>query len=307
MKVTPKIEGASQMQEEAQIALLEQEKKEQELLLHSSFEKNLSNPGRTLAAKPMKKSSATQDSTSEPVIKPSELKKLEFDEDPGAIFRKKNSVAPYRPKELEIGDIEPIRSEMQVIEGGEYERGSNIGARDEKPRHVVRIRSFAIDSYPVTNEQFILFLKVMGGEKDSNNNDMIMLKESRITKNQEGYFIDSGYQKHPVVGVSWYGAKAYAKWVGKRLPTEAEWEIAATNGDKDNMFPTGENITPAEANFFSRDTTAVKSYPSNSNQLYDLAGNVYEWVEDWYGYNYWKSPRKSPMLLRDHIKVFIES
>ena len=147
-KVTPKIEGASQMQEEAQIALLEQEKKEQELLLHSSFEKNLSNPGRTLAAKPMKKSSATQDSTSEPVIKPSELKKLEFDEDPGAIFRKKNSVAPYRPKELEIGDIEPIRSEMQVIEGGEYERGSNIGARDEKPRHVVRIRSFAIDSYP---------------------------------------------------------------------------------------------------------------------------------------------------------------
>ena len=57
----------------------------------------------------------------------------------------------------------------------------------------------------------------MGGEKDSNNNDMIMLKESRITKNQEGYFIDSGYQKHPVVGVSWYGAKAYAKWVGKRL------------------------------------------------------------------------------------------
>ncbi len=229
-----------------------------------------------------------------PVINPSEIKKLEFDEDPGAIFTAPRVVAPYRPKEDIVRDIEPMLTEMVVIEGGEVARGSNVGARDEKPRHKIFIEGFALDIHPVTNEQFVRFLEVMGGEKDSNNNDMISLKESRIKRTGGKLHIESGYAKHPVVGVSWYGAVSYAKWVGKRLPTEAEWEVAASGNLEDRIYPFGPDIERSEANFFNSDTTPVMSYPSNMDGLYDMSGNVYEWCEDWYGYNYYEHSLQEP-------------
>src|SRR5690606_37401463 len=107
------------------------------------------------------------------------------------------------------------------------------------------------------------------------------LRDSRIKRSNGKLTIESGYAKHPVVGVTWYGAVAYAKWIGKRLPTEAEWEAAA-NAGRDAIFPTGQEIERSQANFFSSDTTAVMSYPPNPFGLYDLVGNVYEWCQDWY-------------------------
>ena len=95
--------------------------------------------------------------------------------------------------------------------------------------------------------------------------------------------------------MSWYGARAYAHWVGKRLPTEAEWEIAASCGLDDNLYPYGSEIERSQANFFSSDTTPVMSYPANGNGLFDMAGNVYEWCEDWYGYNYYEISIQEPM------------
>jgi formylglycine-generating enzyme required for sulfatase activity len=184
---------------------------------------------------------------------------------------------------------------MVMIAEGEYVRGSNIGARDEKPKHKVQVKSFAIDIHPVTNEQFIRFLQVMGGEKDANNNDIILLKESRINRIGGKLSIETGYAKHPVVGVSWYGAVAYAKWTGKRLPTEVEWEIAATSGKESNIYPCGVDIERGKANFFSSDTTPVMSYPPNEIGLYDIAGNVYEWCEDWYAYNYYETSLHEPI------------
>jgi formylglycine-generating enzyme required for sulfatase activity len=183
---------------------------------------------------------------------------------------------------------------MIVIEGGSFYRGSQDGSRDEMPRHQITLISFALDVHPVTNEQFVRFLEVMGGEKDSNHNDIIRLRDSRIKRSGGKLSIESGYAKHPVVGVTWYGAIAYAKWIGKRLPTEAEWEIASRGGQESALYPTGQEIEKTQANFFSSDTTTVMSYAPNSFGLYDMAGNVYEWCHDWYGYNYYELSLQEP-------------
>lgn len=229
-----------------------------------------------------------------PKLQPRQIARPEYEENPGAIFQGEKTVAIYTPKKSEPKELEPLLTEMVVIEGGTFLRGSNDGARDEMPRHAVNLSSFAIDIHPVTSEQFVRFLTVMGGEKDGNNNDIIRLRDSRIRKHGGKYVIESGYNKHPVVGVSWYGAIAYAKWVGKRLPTEAEWEIAAYGGLEGGQYPTGNDLERASANFFNSDTTAVMSYPPNEYGIYDMAGNVYEWCEDWYGYHYYETSMQEP-------------
>lgn len=220
----------------------------------------------------------------EPVLKPQEIVRPEYEADPGAIFQQGMQVCHYTPTAVETKEIDPLLTEMVVIPGGSYSRGSHEGARDELPRHTVDLASFALDVHPVTNEQFVRFLQVMGGEKDHNNNDIIRLRDARIKRAGGKLIIESGYAKHPVVGVTWYGAIAYTKWVGKRLPTEAEWEAAASAG-KETPYPTGSDIERTQANFFSSDTTPVMSYAPNGFGLYDMAGNVYEWCQDWYAYN----------------------
>lgn len=229
-----------------------------------------------------------------PLIKPQELVRPELDDDPAKMFHVDSTIAKYTPKHVEIKNVDPLHTDMVVIEGETFYRGSTNGGRDEMPRHAVRLSSYAIDIHPVTNEQFVRFLDVMGGEKDANNIDIIRLRESRIKREGGKLHIESGYAKHPVVGVTWYGAIAYAKWIGKRLPTEAEWEISAYGGIDGAQYPTGENIERSQANYFSSDTTAVMSYPPNGYGLYDMAGNVYEWCQDWYAYNYYETSMQEP-------------
>jgi formylglycine-generating enzyme required for sulfatase activity len=214
--------------------------------------------------------------------------------DPSALLHCEAGVKQYIPERAEIRNVQPLLTEMVAVRGGYFWRGSSDGNRDEMPRHQVLIDSFAIDKHPVTNEQFVRFLDLMGGEKDSNHQDIIRLRDSRIKRSGGKLSIESGYSKHPVVGVTWYGAVAFAKWVGKRLPTEAEWEIAARGGDEGALFATGHDIEKSQANFFSSDTTAVMSYGPNEYGLFDMAGNVYEWCHDWYGYNYYESSAQEP-------------
>ena len=230
-----------------------------------------------------------------PIIQEGEIKRPHYDPDPGAIFNMETTVTHYQPKkDKEVKNVDPILTEMVVVKGGSFLRGSRDGSRDEMPQHEIQLKSFAIDIHPITNEQFVRFLEAMGGEKDAQNNDIIRLKESRIKRSGGKLSIESGYTKHPVVGVTWYGAVAYAKWIGKRLPTEAEWEIASMGGDEWRRYPSGDEIEKQHANFFSSDTTAVMSYPSNPVGLYDMAGNVYEWCQDWYGYNYYDVSSQEP-------------
>ncbi len=229
-----------------------------------------------------------------PVIRTTQIERPKTDFDPATAFIVDTTVKHYVPENKEIRNIQPILTDMVVINGGNFYRGSKDGNRDEMPRHHIFLDSFAIDTHPVTNEQFVRFLDMMGGEKDNNHQDIIRMRDSRIKRAAGKLSIESGYTKHPVVGVTWYGAVAYAKWVGKRLPTEAEWEIAARGGLENVFYPTGNDIEKTQANFFSSDTTSVMSYAPNGHGLYDMAGNVYEWCHDWYGYNYYEVSVQEP-------------
>ena len=232
--------------------------------------------------------------TLKPVIRSAQLERPRTDPDPAAAFIIDTTVKHYTPERKEVNNIQPLMTDMVIIAGGTFYRGSQDGNRDEMPRHRVTLASFAIDIHPVTNEQFVRFLEVMGGEKDSNHQDIIRMRDSRIKRSGGKLSIESGYSKHPVVGVTWYGAIAYANWVGKRLPTEAEWEIASFGGLENVLYPIGDDIEKTQANYFSSDTTAVMSYPPNGYGLYDMAGNVYEWCYDWYGYNYYETSVQEP-------------
>jgi formylglycine-generating enzyme required for sulfatase activity len=232
--------------------------------------------------------------TLRPIIHKAELERPEMDPDPAAALLVDSTVKQYKPELKEIRNVQPLLTDMVVIPGKSFYRGSNDGNRDEVPRHQIHLFSFAIDIHPVANEQFVRFLEAMGGEKDSNHHDIIRTRDSRIKRSGGKLSIESGYAKHPVVGVTWYGAMAYAKWVGKRLPTEAEWEVAARGGLENALYPTGDEIEKSQANFFSSDTIAVMSYAPNGYGLYDFAGNVYEWCYDWYGYNSYEISVQEP-------------
>lgn len=230
-----------------------------------------------------------------PLLRPTPLiVRPTVDLDPARHFQVDPTVSSYTPQNEQRQEIEPMLTEMVVIRGGDYFRGSSGGNRDEMPCHQVRVSSFALDIHPITNEQFVRFLDMMGGEKDPQHRDLIRLRDSRIKRSAGKLSIESGYQKHPVVGVTWYGALLYANWVGKRLPTEAEWEIAASGAGAALRYPTGNNIEKHQANFFSSDTTPVMSYPPSAIGLYDMAGNVYEWCHDWYAYNYYEVSVQEP-------------
>ncbi|EPP29941.1 formylglycine-generating sulfatase enzyme family protein, partial [Chlamydia psittaci 84-8471/1] len=115
-------------------------------------------------------------------------------------------VSRYVEEEKEEVKPQPLFTEMVFIEGGTFIRGSREGQRDEHPVHEIFLQSFFLDIHPVTNEQFVRYLECSGSEQDKYYNELIRLKDSRIQRRSGKLVIEPGYAKHPVVGVTWYGA-----------------------------------------------------------------------------------------------------
>jgi len=177
-----------------------------------------------------------------------------------------------------------IREELSRIPGGEFLMGSDLEG-DHNPIHKVYIDTFYMDKYEVTNTKYLRFCKATGHQ----------LPEFW---NMEGFRCSLDHPNHPVVGVSWHDAVEYAVWCGKRLPTEAEWEYAARGGLAGMNYPNGEMLGPSYGNYTESDKrgpVAVGSYPPNGFDLYDMQGNVVEWVLDFYDRNYYSSsPSANP-------------
>ena len=200
-------------------------------------------------------------------------------------------------------------AKMVWIPAGSYRMGAGRNETEDwmsrsKPAHRVELDGFYMDAYEVTVGQYKQFLA-----------------ETGYSPLPDGVSQVSPSDRHPVVGVSWYDAKAYADWAGKRLPTEAEWEYAARGGLEGKRYPWGDKEPDgSQANYADKNAdqtlrqldktytwadmsvedgyarcAPVGSFTPNGYGLYDIAGNAYEWCQDWYDGNYYSvSPAKNP-------------
>ena len=167
--------------------------------------------------------------------------------------------------------------EMVPIEPGEFIMGDEEGGRDEEPRRTVLMNAYQIDKYPVTNQEYKMFVDVSGHRTPAH-------------WTSGTYPLDQA--DHPVANVSWSDAQTYAEWVGKRIPTEAEWEKAA-RGTMGQTYPWGDAFRKDNVNSGNDygGTTPAREFPGGVSPygVFDMCGNVMEWVADWYYDEYYKT------------------
>ena len=223
--------------------------------------------------------------------------------------------SPVLPKQIK--DQNGIT--MVLVPAGEFQMGGQGLRRDQRPVHTVFLDSFYVDAYEVTNAQFRKFLAANSrwrkGKIDRQYHDGNYLKYWR------GMNYPAGQADSPVVYVSWYAATAYARWAGKTLPTEAQWEKAARGRLTGKQYPWGDTIKHYRANYLGigqdasisklrpgqqihrvkttgdpwEDTSPIGSFEPNGYGLYDMAGNVWEWCADAYQFDFYtRSPRRNP-------------
>jgi formylglycine-generating enzyme required for sulfatase activity len=204
------------------------------------------------------------------------------------------------PAEAQLERLRKLQKEPEAIKGddapmviiaaGESAMGvdGTIGLDDERPRHSVWLDAYRMDLYEVTTSRYARFLAA--------------------TRRTPPWLWDmvnlAIHGDRPVIGVDWHDADAYCRWALKRLPTEAEWEKAA-RGTDERQFPWGNQAPTAElANFavgarfsYSQTLMPVGRYEKGKSPfgLFDMAGNVWEWVQDWYKADYYvESPARNP-------------
>lgn len=187
---------------------------------------------------------------------------------------------------------------MILILAGTFTMGSGAGERDEQPVHTVTLSDFYIDKYEVSFEQLAAFLTERGNEFEGGG-AWFVLDLTNIYQSGSSWIVEADIAAYPVMNVSWYGAKTFCEWRGGRLPTEAEWEKAA-RGTNGATYPWGEEVVSCElANFggCGRASRRVGNYPAGASVygVLDMAGNVWEWVADWYADGYYtSSPDENP-------------
>jgi formylglycine-generating enzyme required for sulfatase activity len=186
--------------------------------------------------------------------------------------------------------VEEDATEVLVPEGafimGSYKYGN------ERPVRLVRhLKEFFIDRYPVTNARFCAFLNDKGDQQEGgvkwiNLAGSFRSERCRIKEDGDRFVVEPGFEDHPVIFVSWYGARAYAQWSGKRLPTEEEWEKAA-RGRLGRTYPWGNEFDKNKCNTYESGighATPVKDYGVGRSPCgcHDMAGNIWEWTDSWY-------------------------
>ena len=197
-------------------------------------------------------------------------------------------VSTMNPQAAELGVGSTMLFEKDgmtlfYVPEGDFSMGGTTS--DEKPIHTVLLSAFWIDRTEVTNAMYAKCVADQGCEKPGNLDR----------------YNNSQYSNHPVTNVTWEMANAYCTWAGRRLPTEAEWEKAAA-GDADKeqrpIYPWGDEIDCSKANYLGEkgntycegNTKEVAAYPAGISPygVLDMAGNVWEWVSDWYDIDYYK-------------------
>lgn len=244
------------------------------------------------------------------------------------------SDSPTADKSLndEPDNPKPSLENMVLIPAGDFIMGSKEGegAFDEHPQHEVYLDTYYIDKYEVTNAQFKEFVEATGYVTDAerkgkgevwnprensaylrlNNFTDVNWRNPHVWRTSddrphpeawENYKL-ADKMNHPVVQISWNDAQAYAKWAGKRVPTEAEWEKAARGIDErkfswGNIFDLDIDGVTVHANIGSDEPMSVGCFPTGISPygVYNMTGNVQEWVANWYASDYYThSPKSNP-------------
>jgi len=192
------------------------------------------------------------------------------------------------------------------IPAGEFLMGAADADEDERPVHRVYVGEFLIGRFPVTHDEYARFVRATGHQPPSIRNlPLIATEQDELFRELSAPYVwnerpPANRATHPVVLVGYDDANAYCRWLSDalgrpfRLPTEAEWEKAARGGVDGQRYPWGDDFDPSRCNFLvdpaakrERGTRPTGTYPPNAYGLYDMCGNVWEWVADWYAAEYY--------------------
>ncbi len=211
------------------------------------------------------------------------------------------TLVPPRQEQQTKQKMPPSVAEPLMVhfeKGGSFKMGDIEGGgdTDESPVHEVSLAPFAMGKFEVTYAEYVNFLNQVKKRGTADHSWVTTEKEnknSRILGENGKFTIKPGYEQHPVSNVSWYGAVAYADWLGEqtgnnyRLPTEAEWEYASRAGTE-TKWSFSNNAKELDVYAWYSNNSGNESHPVGQRQanpwgLYDVHGNVWEWVNDWYG------------------------